>query len=145
MGAAFAKLPDDATHVILHDAARPAVAYTDLEALFDAAESHDSIALTKPLRSSLVELDEAQQPVGYRGVSEFSELLTPQAFSRDRLKRCVAEKNMPHASELHLLHGSPLNIRVGSAADGALVKAMISLLPKPKIKPSNSPFEEAQW
>jgi len=26
-----------------------------------------------------------------------------------------------------------------------MVKAMISLLPKPRIKASDNPFEEAQW
>ena len=81
---------------------------------------------------------------GDRAASEFAELLTPQVFSKPRLARAVAEKALPHASELHLLPGSPLNLRLTSSGDAALAKSMINLLPKPKLKAS-SPFEEAQW
>ena len=42
------------------------------------------------------------------------------------------------------IEGSPLNVRCGQASPG-LLKAMIGLLPKPKVKAPSSPFEEAQW
>ena len=35
--------------------------------------------------------------------------------------------------------------RGGTGLGLTLVKAMINLLPKPKVKPPSSPFEEAQW
>jgi len=35
-------------------------------------------------------------------------------------------------------------VRLGGPGDAAMVKAMMNLLPRPKIKPAN-PFEEAQW
>ena len=92
-----------------------------------------------------MELDEGNLPVGYRGGNEFVQLLTPQVFSKARLSRAVIEKSLPHASELHTIIGSPLNIRLTGPGDASLAKAMIGLLPKPKVKAQNNPFEEAQW
>jgi 2-C-methyl-D-erythritol 4-phosphate cytidylyltransferase len=49
-----------------------------------------------------------------------------------------------HPSEVELVKGSPLNMRLGGPGDASIAKAMIGQLPKPKIKAA-SPFEEAQW
>jgi hypothetical protein len=38
-----------------------------------------------------------------------------------------------------------MNVRVNSAGDAALIKSLLMMLPKPKVRPPNSPFEEAQW
>ena len=38
-----------------------------------------------------------------------------------------------------------LNIRLGGPGDAGMAKAMINMLPKSKVKPPSSPFEEAQW
>src|SRR5690242_8187695 len=38
--AAADRISPEATHVILHDAARPAVPYSDIDALMEAAEKH---------------------------------------------------------------------------------------------------------
>src|SRR5439155_9277966 len=43
--AAAEKLSAEATHVIVHDAARPAVAYSDIDAILEAAEKHPAVAL----------------------------------------------------------------------------------------------------
>src|ERR1700692_3746301 len=45
LNAAAQKLSADATHVIVHDAARPIVPYSDIDALLSAAESEDAVAL----------------------------------------------------------------------------------------------------
>ncbi len=42
------------------------------------------------------------------------------------------------------MNGSPLNVRLGGPGDAALAKALLALLPKPKVRAA-SPFEEAQW
>ena len=62
----------------------------------------------------------------------------------DALLQFAKSKREPHASELFLLKASPLNVRVTSA-DAGTVNALIKILPKPKVKPPSSPFEEAQW
>ena len=55
-----------------------------------------------------------------------------------------ANKNELHASELTLLKGSPLNVRVGGGGDAGIVKTFLNMLPKKKIQ-SMGVFEEAQW
>ena len=145
LAAAAAKIDPEATHVIVHDAARPAVAYSDIDALMEAAEKHPTVALAAPCRSTLVELDEGGNAMAFHPAAQFMQLLTPQVFSIARFKEIVASKQEPHASTYTLIPGSPLNVRVGSAADAGLVRSLIGMLPKPKAKPLNNPFEEAQW
>jgi len=36
-------------------------------------------------------------------------------------------------------------VRLRGPGDASLVRAMLNLLPKPKIKGPSNPFEEAQW
>lgn len=145
LAAGAEKLSSDASHVIIHDAARPAVAYSDIDAAMEAAGKNPAVVLTAALRASLIELDEADQPMALHGSTHFVQLLTPQIFSRQRLLDLAKTRQPPHASELHLVKGSPLNIRVNGGGDAALVKQMIHMLPRPKLKPPSSPFEEAQW
>src|SRR5687768_17770625 len=74
------KLSESATHVIVHDAARPAVAYSDIDCVMEVAEKHAVVALTAPLRASLVELDEGHNPVAVHMSNRYVQLLTPQCF-----------------------------------------------------------------
>jgi 2-C-methyl-D-erythritol 4-phosphate cytidylyltransferase len=145
LAAASEKLSPETTHVVIHDAARPAVAYSDIDAILEAAEKHPAVALATPARTTLVEVDEGGNALAYSPPHRFMHLLTPQAFSKEKFLEITKAKREPHASELTLLKGSPLNLRVGSAGDAGLVGAMLKMLPKPKVKPPSSPFEEAQW
>lgn len=144
MAAGGGKLIPEATHVIVHDAARPVVPYTDLEALMAAAEGKaGAVALGVGLRGSLVELDEGGNPVGFVTGRSYTEVVPPILFTRAKFAEVAGRKEL-HAADLTLIKGSALNVRVGQT-DAAMVKAMMSLLPRPKAKPASSPFEEAQW
>ncbi len=146
LAAAAEKLSADATHVIVHDAARCAVAYTDLEAIFKAAERKSpAVALSIPLRSGLVQLDEGGNPVGLASPKDYTQIATPLLFTREKFNELASAKREPHASELTLIEGSPLNIRLSTPGDASLVKAMLNILPKPKVRGPLSPFDEAQW
>ncbi|HEY1628457.1 MAG TPA: 2-C-methyl-D-erythritol 4-phosphate cytidylyltransferase [Tepidisphaeraceae bacterium] len=144
LAAAVNTISPQATHVIVHDAARPAVAYSDIDALMSEAEKHPIVMLASAGRSSLVEVDEGGNPVAFHPPTRFMNLATPQVFKREKFIELAKNKTEPHASEVTLLKGSPLNVRIGGG-DVSLVRAMINLLPKPKIKGPTSPFEEAQW
>jgi 2-C-methyl-D-erythritol 4-phosphate cytidylyltransferase len=139
------KLSPDATHVIVHDAARPAVPFSDIDALMEAAENSDAVTLTAPLRTPLIEVDEGGNPLSYHQPASFVQLLTPQVYSKQRFSEMASAGKELHASQVKLLKGSPLNARLGGPGDATLVKAMLNMLPKPKVKPPSSPFEEAQW
>jgi 2-C-methyl-D-erythritol 4-phosphate cytidylyltransferase len=145
LNAAAQKLSADATHVIVHDAARPIVPYSDIDALLSAAESEDAVALTAPVRSELIQVDDAGNPLHHWRASEFVQLLTPQAYSKAKFLSMVGSGGGMPPVQAKLLKGSPLNIRLRGAGDASLAKVMLNLLPKPKIKAPSSPFDEAQW
>ncbi len=145
ISAAAATISAEATHVLVHDAARPAVPYTDIEAVMTEAEKHAAVALGTPLRTALVESDDGGSPVAYHLPHHFMHLLSPQAFSKEKYSEMAAKRVEVHPSQLTMVKGSALNIRVGGPGDAALVKTMISMLPKPKMKGPASPFDEAQW
>jgi 2-C-methyl-D-erythritol 4-phosphate cytidylyltransferase len=142
--AASQKLSSDATHVIVHDAARPVVPYTDIDQLMQAAEAHAVAGLSAPIRSLVVELDEHGGPLALRSPAEFAQLMTPLAYTRDKFLAVCKTRQDVHASEITLIRGSPLNVRVGGAGDAGVAKAFLNMLPKRKA-PALGAFEEAQW
>ncbi len=144
VAAAAATVAADATHVILHDAARPVVPYTDVEAVMAAAATHPAVALVTPVRTTTVETDDGGTPLAYQLPSNRMHLLTPQAFDRATFDELARTKAPTHPSRLTLVTGSPLNVRLGGPGDAAIGKAFLALLPKPKVRAA-SPLEEAQW
>jgi 2-C-methyl-D-erythritol 4-phosphate cytidylyltransferase len=145
LAAANAAIDPETTHVVIHDAARPAVPYMDIDNLLEAAQKHPAVSLTTPLRTGLVAIDKSGNPLAYHGADEFVELLLPAAFRRDLLKKMIETRQPLPAAELHLLKGSPLNIRLNGSGDAALAKTMLKHLPARKVARSLNPFEEAQW
>jgi 2-C-methyl-D-erythritol 4-phosphate cytidylyltransferase/2-C-methyl-D-erythritol 2,4-cyclodiphosphate synthase len=145
IAAASQKLSPETTHVLLHDGARPLVPYSDIDALIDAAQNEAIAVLTAPLRSELIQVDDGGNPLHHWRADEFVHLLTPQVFSKERFTAMGAKGEQLSLSHAKLIKGSPLNQRIRGAGDAGLAKAMMGLLPKPKIKPPSSPFEEAQW
>jgi 2-C-methyl-D-erythritol 4-phosphate cytidylyltransferase len=138
LAGAAAKVPDDATQVLVHDAARPAVPYTDLEALF--AETAPAVALATPVRGVIARA----ASVPGDGVVEplkLANVLTPRLYDRATFEALCKWGREPQP--LKLIDASPLNVRCGEVPAG-VVKAMVQMLPKPKVAPAN-PFEEAQW
>lgn len=135
---------EEATHVLIHDAARPAVPYSDIDALIGASEKHEAVVLATSVRNALLEVDEGNNPVASHSPQRFMQVLTPQVYSRKVLAEMVASGSEPHASTLTIVPGSSLNVRLG-AIETSVAKAMIALLPRAKAKPNSNPFEEAQW
>jgi 2-C-methyl-D-erythritol 4-phosphate cytidylyltransferase len=145
IAAAAGTVSGEATHVMVHDAARPAVPYSDIDAIMVAAESHAYAALAAPVRATLVETDEGGNPVATHSPQSYMQLMTPVVYSKEKFAEMAKTKMEIHPSQMMLVKGSPLNVRVGGAGDAGFVKAMTMMLPKPKMKALNSPFEEAQW
>jgi 2-C-methyl-D-erythritol 4-phosphate cytidylyltransferase len=121
LAAAAEKISTEATHVIVHDAARPAVPYSDIDEIMSQAEKHAIVSLATPTRAALVEVDEGCNAVAFHVPTRFMNLVTPQVYKRDRFVELARSKSEPHASEVTLLKGSPLNLRLGGAGDTSLV------------------------
>ena len=145
IAAAAPTLAAEATHVILHDAARPAVPYSDIDAIMAEVQQHPVAVLSTPVRTSLVETDEGGNPVAIHPPGGYMHLMTPMGYSREKFLEMARTKTEIHPSQMTLVKGSALNVRISAPGDASLVKAMTNMLPKPKIKAMNSPFEEAQW
>lgn len=145
IAAAGEKISAECSHVILHDAARPAVAYGDLDALMGEVEKHPVAVLTTPIRAGLIETEESGKPIALRPPQRFAQVVTPWAMRKDKFLEMAKSKREPAAAEMWLVRSSSLNIRVSSPGDAGLAKVMIGMLPKPKIKGPENPFEEAQW
>lgn len=135
----------ECSDVILHDAARPAVAFSDIEALMADVAKHPAVALSTDLRGGLAELDESGKPIEFHPPQKFLQVVTPWAMRRERFVEIAKSRRELEAGELTLLRSSPLNLRVGGGSDAGMVKTMIAMLPKPKIRAADNPFEEAQW
>jgi 2-C-methyl-D-erythritol 4-phosphate cytidylyltransferase len=139
------RLSDDCSHVLLHDAARPAVAYSDIDAILEEGAKHPIVALTAPVRNELVEVDPSGKAVAILPAQRFAQLVTPWVFEKEMFQAMARAKGEPDAKSVKLLRGSPLNVRASTAADASLLKTMINSLPKPKVRAGDNPFEEAQW
>ncbi len=144
LSAAATTVAAEATHVLVHDAARPVVPPADIDAVMAAAATHPAVGLSTPVRTTVVEMDDGGQPVAYHPPPNFVHLLTPQAFDRPTFDALAKTRVETHPSKLTLVKGSPLNVRVGGPGDAGLAKAVLAIVPKPKVR-SSSPFEEAQW
>lgn len=142
--AAQAVLSEQATHVLIHDAARPIVPYFDIDNLLEAAEANPVCTLTSPVRASLIETDQAGHAVALHSASQFVQMLTPRCFDRVIFTACMADTRWPKPELFHLVKGSPLNIRIGGPGDASMAKGLMAMLPKPRKKAAG-PFEEAQW
>jgi 2-C-methyl-D-erythritol 4-phosphate cytidylyltransferase len=139
------KVSPECSRVLVHDAARCAVPYTDIEAVMGEAEKHSVVVLASPARSSLIEMDESGEVMAMHSPQKFLNVTSPWAFERGKFLDMAKSRREPSPSEIFVLRGSPLNVRVNGSADAALIKSMIHLLPKPKVRAADNPFEEAQW
>lgn len=134
-------LPPEIKHVLVHDGARPVVPYTDLDAILGMKGKKEVIALACRSPGPVFKADQLPG-TGWTQDQSVVSLLTPVLFTRQGLDRAVADGRFP--SPVDLIEGSRLNVRVGTV-DASFAKAMLGLLPKPKVKAPTNPFEEAQW
>src|SRR4051812_32412679 len=100
MAAAAPTLNPECTHVIVHHAARLAGPYSDIDAIMEAAESHDAVSLVTPVRSTVVEVDDGGGALAYHLPGRFMHLVTPQAFKRDVFLEMAKTGVEIHASRL---------------------------------------------
>ena len=83
------KIPAEVTHVIVHDAARPAVAFTDLDVLLAEAEKHPVAVMTTPLRGGIIETEDSGKPIALRSGQRFQNVVTPWALRKDKFLEMV--------------------------------------------------------
>jgi 2-C-methyl-D-erythritol 4-phosphate cytidylyltransferase len=145
--------------VAIHDAARPCVPRSLVDAVFDAARTQGAAVPGLPVADTL-------KRVGPDGVivetvprAGLYSVQTPQAFRRDLLIRAYAARarveNPTDCARLvealsvpvHVVEGSPVNLKITTQADLRLASALLKATPEPKADRPAHPFadEGAMW
>jgi 2-C-methyl-D-erythritol 4-phosphate cytidylyltransferase len=140
------------SHVLIHEVARPWVETADIEQLLQAAHKHDAIALFSrlPVRDSLaLTRDGKLERILPR--NDLISLQTPHLYRRETLLRVhalaahrgwqedsTAALLMRAGVDLHLVEGSPHNLKITFPEDLALMGAQTSSAPTTSVHTAKS-------
>ena len=146
--------------VAVHDAARPCLTAELVDAVFSAAVAHGAAILAVPVADTLKRADASGRIVETVPRAGLHGAQTPQAFRRDLLVRAYANRTrLPGAATddallveslghpVRVVAGSPMNLKITTAADLRLASAILQSLPKPQPDTPAHPFadEQAMW
>lgn len=145
-----------AEFVLLHDAARPCVTDEDIDAVIAAARKHGAAILATPVNATLKSV---RNNVVEETVSRENKWLaqTPQVFRRETLIQAFAGRGdaqptdeaelMEHRGHaVHVVTGSPLNIKITTRRDLKLAQAILKSMPAPKLDAPLHPFaDDSLW
>jgi 2-C-methyl-D-erythritol 4-phosphate cytidylyltransferase len=156
---ALALLDPEIDFVAIHDAVRPCVTEGQIDAVFARAVQTGAALLALPVTDTVKQVDnqhKVQATLSRRGLWLAQ---TPQVFRRDWLteaygKRGQLGKDITDDAQLveaaghpvHVVEGSPQNIKITTKADLLLAEAILKAQPKPKASGPIHPFaEEEMW
>lgn len=137
---ALARIPAEVEFVAVHDAVRPLVSGSLIDAVFKAAQQHGAAMLAIPVADTLKHVDAATQRVTAT-VSRAGlwQAQTPQVFRRDWLLEAYAQRHTiadPITDDAQLLEtvghpvvvvpGSPLNLKITTKQDFELAEAILA-------------------
>jgi 2-C-methyl-D-erythritol 4-phosphate cytidylyltransferase len=146
--------------VAIHDAARPCLTGEQVDSVFRAAGEHGAALLAVPVADTIKRVDAGRFTTETLPRGGLYLAQTPQVFRRDLLLRAYANRSRLGAGvtddaqlvealghRCAVVEGSPLNLKVTTAADLRLASAVLQVLPKPKREGPVHPFadERAMW
>lgn len=150
--AGLEKLGDEATHVAVHDAARPLVTPAEIDAVFAAAVQSGAAILAAPVTATLKRVAEGKITAtesrdGLWGAQ------TPQAFEIGLLRRAHEEGAAVPATDdaqlverlgepVTVVEGSAENVKITTQADLRLAAAILAARPAPKPAGGRNPFAD---
>ena len=97
------RISDRATHIAVHDAARPLVMPEQIERVFELARLHGGAALAEPITNTLQRADETGMVRGGVPRENLFAMQTPQIFERELLKdayKAIAAANLSVTDEV---------------------------------------------
>ena len=156
---ALALVKAEADFVAVHDAVRPCLTDTLIDAVFAQAEKTGAALLAVPVADTLKEVDAQHQVKATVSRGGLWLAQTPQVFRRDWLTEAYAQreklgKNITDDAQLveaaghpvYAVTGSASNIKITTKADLSLAEAILKSRPKPKPSGPAHPFaEEEMW
>jgi 2-C-methyl-D-erythritol 4-phosphate cytidylyltransferase len=155
---ALARVNADVEFVAVHDAARPLIATEWITQVFAAAEQQGAAILATPATSTLKRVRDGQQIVETVSREQLWQAQTPQVARRDWLLEAFAQRGSFQPTDeaqlleragrvVHVVPGSPINLKITTADDLRMAGALLDLVPKPKSLRALHPFadEDARW
>lgn len=143
--AGLEKVSVDATHVAVHDAARPCVSDDEIDRLFAAAIEHEAAILATPVASTLKLVKESASAGQPNDCKEVDKTIsrenvwaaqTPQAFEVELLRKAhSAASDQPATDDAQLIErlkksvaiveGSSMNLKITTKDDLKLASAIL--------------------
>ncbi len=137
VAAGLAALPDDVTHVAVHDAARPLVPAADVARVVEVALEHGAAFLAAPVADTIhrIEAGHLRETPPREGLWA---ALTPQVFRVDWLREALAKARAEgvHGTddaalvarlgvEVRVVEGDPINRKITTTADLAWAESVL--------------------
>lgn len=155
---ALALVNDDIDLIAVHDAARPCLTESWLDAVFALAAENDAAILASPINGTIKKVADSKI-TNTLDRTDLYEAQTPQVFASQLLKEAYA--NLPNLDKstitddanliealnkpVYIVETDISNIKITRKSDIQLAAAIIKARPKPKTKGPLGPYEEAQW
>lgn len=156
--AALAKVTEEADLIAIHDAVRPCVTRSMIDAVFAEASKSGAAILASPLYGTIKRVGAAGVIDGTVSREGLYEAQTPQVFRRSLLIDIYAD--LPEGADqatddagilelagqpVAVVNCDPTNIKITTKADLTLAKAILKSRPPDKPIKTLGAFEEAQW
>ena len=155
--AALSRIRADIQYVAVHDAARPCIADTWIEAVFSAAVKTGAAVLGTPVTATLKRVGNDKTIVETVPREALWEAQTPQVFRRQLLLDAYAQRGSFAATDdaqlverlghpVTIVPGSPMNLKITTKEDLRLASAVLKALPKPNLMGPAHPFaDDDHW
>lgn len=150
---ALARVRADVDFVAVHDAARPLIVKDWVSRVFKAAEQHGAAMLATPITSTLKRVGPDKQISETVSRENLWAAQTPQVFRRQWLLDAYAQRHGLQATDesqlieqighaVHVVEGSPLNIKITTQDDFRMAEFLLDALPKDKLPGFLHPFAD---
>jgi 2-C-methyl-D-erythritol 4-phosphate cytidylyltransferase len=156
---ALALVKQEADFVAIHDAVRPCVTEDQINLVFAEAAQNGAAILGTPVNDTIKRVDGQRKITATESRQGLWMAQTPQVFRRDWLfaayaNRAKLGKGITDDAQLvealghavHVVQGSPLNVKITTKADLMLAAAILKSRPDPKPNRAAHPFaDEEMW
>src|SRR5205807_808243 len=138
-------LKPEAEFVVIHDAVRPCLTAEQIDPVFAEATKSGAAIMAVPVTDTLKRVNNQHLIEGTESRQGLWQAQTPQVFRRDWLEAAYAQRTklaQPITDDaqlveaaghpVHIVEGSPSNIKITTKADLHLAEVILKSRPKPK-------------
>ena len=150
---ALAVVKSEADFVAIHDAARPLLATEWIDGVFAAAEKHGAAILGVPITSTIKKVESDKTIAATVPRDHLWAAQTPQVFKKSLLLDAYEHPTANAATDeaslmenvgqpVHMVEGSPINIKITTNADFGMAMHLLNAVPKDTGPLNLHPFKD---